>query len=120
MIFPEAAEKRNVPTLFRFRICLKPICIHGSCILILKGHAPQSGRSFDSHLYTQRLRCKQRKGLLSFYQFDVEVQFLASHFMVGIEGNGRIIAGSHLDGHRLTGGGIQDNILADVQRFTAG
>ena len=50
----------------------------------------------------------------------MEVQLLACHFVVGIKSNGRIIAGSHLDRHRLTGGGIQDNILADTQRFTAG
>ena len=66
------------------------------------------------------MRCKQRKGLLNLYQFDVEVQLLACHFVVGIKGNGRIITGGHLDRHRLTGGGIQDNILTGTQSFTAG
>ena len=50
----------------------------------------------------------------------MEVQFLACHFVVGIKGNGRIIAGSHLDRHRLTGSGVQHDIFADIQRFAAG
>ena len=40
--------------------------------------------------------------------------------MVSIKGNGRIIAVGHLDLHRLTGSGMQDNSLANTQILTTG
>ena len=58
--------------------------------------------------------------LLDFYQFNMEVQFLSCHFVVGIKGNGGIITGGHLDLHRLAGRGIQDYALTDIQILTAG
>ena len=58
--------------------------------------------------------------LLNLYQLDVEVQFLACHFMVSIKGNSRIITGSHLDLHGLTGTVIQHNVLSGAQFLATG
>ena len=58
--------------------------------------------------------------LLDFHQFNVEVQFLACHFMVGIKGDGSVITGGHFDRNGLTGAGGQNNVLADLQILAAG
>ena len=60
------------------------------------------------------------QGLLNLYQLDVEVQLLACHFVVGIEGDGRIITGGHLDTNGLSVSVVEYNILSDAQTFAAG
>ena len=52
--------------------------------------------------------------------YDGEVQVLARQFVVGVEGDGGIVAGGHLDGNGLTGAVVQRNVVADDQTFAAG
>ena len=58
--------------------------------------------------------------LLHFHQFDVEIQFLAGHFAVAVEGDGGFILCRHRYLHGLACVGVEHHLLAHLCLLCAG
>ena len=61
-----------------------------------------------------------RPVLLNLYQFNVEIQVLTGHLVIGVKGNGSFITGAYHNLQGLTIADIQHDLFTHVQTFAAG